>query len=95
MLNHIYPSELQLNKANDQGTEASFLDLHLSISDGVDKSNILGGRDDFVFDIVNFPFSDSDVPRSTTYDVYVNFLNLFLLLECPVIMTTFILVIKF
>ena len=29
---HIYPSELQLNKANTSDTEAVFLDLHLSIS---------------------------------------------------------------
>ena len=38
MLNHIYPSELQLNKANVSDTEASFLDLHLSISDGFVKT---------------------------------------------------------
>ena len=31
MVNRIYPSELQLNKANLSDTEASFLDLHLSI----------------------------------------------------------------
>ena len=29
MVNHIYPSELQLNTANVSDTEASFLDLHL------------------------------------------------------------------
>ena len=34
MVNRIYPSERQLNKANVSDTEASFLDLHLSISDG-------------------------------------------------------------
>ena len=34
MVNRIYPSELQLNKANVSDTKASFLDLHLSISDG-------------------------------------------------------------
>ena len=32
MVDRIYPSELQLNKANVSDTEASFLDLHLSIS---------------------------------------------------------------
>ena len=32
MVNHIYPPELQLNKANTSDTEAPFLDLHLSIS---------------------------------------------------------------
>ena len=32
-VNRIYPSELQLNKAIVSDAEASFLDLHLSISD--------------------------------------------------------------
>ena len=30
MVSQIYPSELQLNKANTSDTEAAFLDLHLS-----------------------------------------------------------------
>ena len=34
MVNRIYPSELQLNKANVSDADASFLDLYLSISDG-------------------------------------------------------------
>ena len=33
MVNRIYPSELQLNKANVSDAEASFLDLHLSLSE--------------------------------------------------------------
>ena len=41
MVNSIYPSELQLNKANVSGTEASFLDLHLSVSDGFVKTKIM------------------------------------------------------
>ena len=40
MINHIYPSELQLNKANSSDTEAPFLDLHLNISDGFISSKI-------------------------------------------------------
>ena len=40
MINRMYPSELQLNKANVSDTEASFLDLHLSISDGFVKTKI-------------------------------------------------------
>ena len=31
MVSQIYPSELQLNKANTSDAEAAFLDLHLSI----------------------------------------------------------------
>ena len=40
MVNQIYSSELQLNKANVLDTEASFLDLHLSISNGFVKTKI-------------------------------------------------------
>ena len=65
MVNHIYPSELQ-NKANVSDTEASFMDLHLSISDAFVKTQVFDKLDDFDFDIVNFPFLDGDVPRSTS-----------------------------
>ena len=71
MVNRIYPSELQLNKANVSDAEASFLDLHLSISDGFVKTKIYDKRDDFDFDIVNFLFLDGDVPRSASYGVYI------------------------
>ena len=56
MIKQIYPSELQLNKANSSDTEAPFLDLHLTISDGVASSKIYDKCDDFHFDIVNFSF---------------------------------------
>ena len=39
MESQIYPSELQLNKANTCDTESAFLDLHLSISNDI-VSNI-------------------------------------------------------
>ena len=50
--------------------EASSLDLHLSISDDFVKTKIYDKRDDFDFDIVNFPFLDGDVPHSASYGVY-------------------------
>ena len=75
MVNQIYPSELQLNKANTSDTEAPFLDLHLSISNGFVASKIYDKRDDFDFDIVNFPFLDGDVPRRPSYGVYFSLLN--------------------
>ena len=40
MVNRIYPPALQLNKAKVSDTQASFLDLHLSISDCSVKSKI-------------------------------------------------------
>ena len=72
MVNQIYPSELQLNKANTSDTAAPFLDLHLSISNGFVSSKIYDKRDDFDFDIVNFPILDGDVPRRPSYGVYMS-----------------------
>ena len=56
MVSQIYPSELQLNKANTTNTEAAFLDLHLSISNNIVSTKIYDKRDDFDYEIVNFPF---------------------------------------
>ena len=67
MVNRIYPPELQLNKANTSDTEAPFLDLHSSISNGFVSSKIYDKRDDFDFDIVNFSFFDGDIPRFPFY----------------------------
>ena len=36
------------------------------------KTKIYDKRDDFDFDIVNFPFLDGDVPRSASYAVYIS-----------------------
>ena len=66
MIKQIYPLGLQLNKANSSDTEAPFLDLHLTISDGFVSSKTYDEPDDFDFDIVNFPFLDGDVPRATS-----------------------------
>ena len=72
MVNDIYPPELQLNKAYTSDSEASFLDLLLSFSNGFVSSKIYDKRDDFDFDIVNFPFLDGGLPRSTAYRVYIS-----------------------
>ena len=58
MVDRIYPTELQLNRANSSDTEAPFLDLNLCISNGTVSTKIYDKWDDFDFDIVNFPFLD-------------------------------------
>ena len=72
MVSQIYPSRLQLNKANTSDTETTFLDLHLSISNDIVATKIYDKRDDFDFEIVNFQFLDGDVPLSTSYGVYIS-----------------------
>ena len=72
MVGQIYPIELRLNKANSSDTEAPFLDLNLSITNGIVSSKIYDKLDDFNFVTVNFPFLDGDVPRSSSYNVYIS-----------------------
>ena len=72
MVSQIYPSELQLNKANTSDTEAAFLDLHLSISNESVSTKIYDKRDDFDFDIVNFPFLDGDDSVYILWSLYLS-----------------------
>ena len=72
MVGQIYPTELQLSKANSSDTETPFLDLNLSITNGMVSSKIYDKQNDFNFQIVNFPFLDGEVPRSSSYGVYIS-----------------------
>ena len=58
-----------MNKANTTDSEAPFLDLHLSIANGLVSSKN-DKRDDI--EIVNFPFLDGDVFRRASYGVYIS-----------------------
>ena len=72
LVNHIYPPELQLNKANTSDTEALFLDLHPSISNSFISANIYDKRDDFEFDIVHVPVWYGNVPHRPSYGLYIS-----------------------
>ena len=72
IVGQIYPTEPQLNKVNSSDTKAPILDLNLSITNGIVSSKIYDKRDDFNFEIVNFPFLDGDVPRFPSYGVYIS-----------------------
>ena len=72
MASQVYPSELRHNKVNTSDTEAFILDLHLSFSNDIVSTEIYDKLDGFDFEIVNFPFLDGDVPRSTSYGVYMS-----------------------
>ena len=86
MVGQIYPTELKLSKANSFDTEAPFLDLNLSIINGIFSSKIYVKWYDFNFEIVNFPFLDGNVTRSLSYGVYI--LSLSVLLECVLMLMT-------
>ena len=91
MVDRIYPTELQLSRANSSDTEAPFLDLNLCTSNGTLSTKIYDKRDDFDFDIVNFPFLDGDVPGVPHMGyTYLNVLDSPELLQILMTLTTVI-----
>ena len=85
MVGQIYPTKLQLNKANSYNTEASFLDLDLSITNGIVSSNIYDKQDDFNFEISHFWMEMFLAPLPMVYI----FRSFFILREClPMLMTS-------
>ena len=54
MVSQIYPTELQFDMTNSFNTEV----MDLSITNDIVSSKINDERDDFNFEIVNFPFLD-------------------------------------
>ncbi len=53
-------------------TGDSFLDLFLSVDNGMLSTRIYDKRDSFDFHIVNFPFLDGNIPKRPAYGVYVS-----------------------
>ena len=68
----IYPTELQLNKANTSDKETSFLDLNIKVNDSDVHTSVYEKRDDFGFPIVNFPWLSGDVHRLQSSGVYIS-----------------------
>ena len=68
----IYPTELQLNKANSADKETSFLDLNIKVIGSDVHTSVYDIRDDFGFPIVNFPLLSGDVPRLPSYGVFIS-----------------------
>ena len=72
MVSKIYPAGLQLNKTNTSDTKASFLDLHLFISNDIVSTKINDKCDDFDFVIVHLPFLDGDVFALHPMEFYIS-----------------------
>ena len=62
----IYPSELEL-KVEHSGSQASFLNLYITIKEGIFVYRLFDKRDDFPFSIVRMPYVTSNIPESIFY----------------------------
>ena len=68
----IYPTELQLNKANTSDKETSFLDINIKVIGSDIHTSVYDKRDDIRFPIFNFPWLIGDVPRLPTDGIYIS-----------------------
>ena len=69
-LKDIYPPELQL-KVERSGNHATFLNLDITVKDGVFVYKIFDKRDAFPFFIVRIPYIDSNIQKSIFYSALV------------------------
>ena len=54
-IDKIYPNELELKETTESPNSASYLDVIFKVQDNQLFSKLYDKRDDFSFDIVNFP----------------------------------------
>ena len=62
----IYPQELEL-KVEHKGDHATFLDLDITIKDGIFVYKLFDKRDAFPFSIVRMPHRESNIPSNVFY----------------------------
>ena len=68
----IYPNELILNKENESNNRATFLDIDIMITDKIFSTRLYDKRNDFSFQIVNFPFLCGNIPKRQSYGVFTS-----------------------
>ena len=71
VMSDIYPSELILVPDDSDGQTAPFLDLFIIIKSGNISTSIFDKRDDFDFPIVNFPSLCGNIPKKSSYGVFI------------------------
>ena len=71
IMTEIYPKELILVPDDSDGLSTPFLDLQISIVDGIISSSIFDKRDNFDFPIINFPTLSGNIPNKSSYGVFI------------------------
>ena len=61
-----------LKRTSESERNLSYLDISISICGGKYVTEVYDKRDDFNFDIVNFPYMCSNIPAKPTYGVYIS-----------------------
>ena len=68
----IYPRELEIKLESSDPSNLAYLDLRIKSTESNVTFSVYDKRDDFNFEIVNYPFSDSCIPKKSALGVYVS-----------------------
>ena len=71
-LSEIYPASLVVNKSNSLENNVAYLDINIVSESNNLKFSVYDKRDDFSFEIVNYPYLDSCIPRKSALGVFVS-----------------------
>ena len=68
----IYPKELVLNKENKSSKKSTFLDIEINIQGNMIYTNLYDKRDDFSFNVNNFPIMSSNILFKRTHGIVIS-----------------------
>jgi hypothetical protein len=72
-LPNIYPPELFVNLSSDWSTNVNHLDINMKIDNNANlETSVYDKRDDFNFEIVNFPYLDSCIPKKPVLGIFLS-----------------------
>ena len=68
----IYSPDLILNRENETLTSGTFLEIKVDVIDQKFETNIYDKRDDFPFEICQYPSIESNIPDKILYNVFTS-----------------------
>ena len=68
----IYPKEIPLEPSDNNGVHDTFLDLDIKVIDNKFEFKIFHKVDLFTFDVISFPFLESNIPKRICYSTFLS-----------------------
>ena len=66
----IYPRDLEIKLESNNTLEVTYLDLKIKSENSLLNFSVYDKREDFSFDIVNYPYIDSCIPKKSALGVF-------------------------
>ena len=72
VLSEIYSPEMIINKTNISVRKTNFLDLTISIYRRKFFVKLYDKRNDYNFDVINYPFLDENIPKGQSSGIFIH-----------------------